>query len=136
MGGNANDGLAKKLWEKSEYWFANYERAPLMDVAGLNAYVVAGTDLRTGKLARESDSAEDVYIHKMTQNHVATYISCGKTSVRGGIAHCQMHFGLEPKAKVRIKVTFYPALLPKWQSIQKSVSELIYGFEVKSTAKE
>ena len=28
MGKNANSGLAKKLWEKSEYWFANYERAP------------------------------------------------------------------------------------------------------------
>lgn len=135
MGGYANDGLAKKLWKKSEYWFANYERAPLMDVAGLEAYVVVGSDPRTGKLARESNSTEDIYIHKTT-NHVDTYISCGRTSVPGGIASCHMYFGLEPKARVRLDTVFSPALLPKWHSIQISVSELIYRFEVKSPEKE
>lgn len=134
MGANANDGLAKNLWEKSEYWFANYERAPLMDTAELEAYVVAGTDPRTGKPARESDSTEDIYIHR-TANHVDTYISCGRTSVPRGVATCHMHFGLEPKAKVRIDVGFYPTLLNKWRQIQNSVSELLYGFEVKNQEK-
>ncbi|MDB5772534.1 MAG: hypothetical protein JWM42_2908 [Burkholderia sp.] len=41
LGDKANNGLAKKLWEKSEFWFAKYERAPFMDTAGLEAYVVA-----------------------------------------------------------------------------------------------
>jgi hypothetical protein len=135
MGENANSGLAKKLWEKSEYWFANYERAPQMDTAGLEAYVVAGTDPRTGKPARESDSTDDIYIHKTT-SHVGTYISCGKTSVPGGVATCHMHFGLEPKAKVRIDAGFSPTLLPKWHSVRNSVSELIYSFEVRSAAEK
>ncbi|MFT4242300.1 MAG: hypothetical protein QM569_08460 [Acidovorax sp.] len=135
MGANANSGLAKKLWEKSEYWFANYERAPRMDTVGLDAYVVAGADPRTGKPARESDSTDDIYIHKTT-SHVDTFISCGRTSVPGGVATCHMHFGLEPKAKVRIDAGFSPALLPKWHSIRNSVSELIYSFEVRSAAEE
>lgn len=135
MGENASNELAKKLWEKSEYWFANYERAPQMDIAALEAYVVAGTDPRTGKPARESDSTDDIYIHK-TKNYVDTYISCGRTSVPGGIATCHMHFGLEPKAKVRIDAGFSPALLPKWHSIQNSVFELIYGFEVRGAEKK
>lgn len=135
LGAYANDGLAKELWGKSEYWFANYERAPLMDVAGLEVYVVAGTDPRTGKLARESDSTNDIYIHKAA-SHVDTYISCGRTSVPGGVATCNMHFGLEPKAKVRLATAFAPNLLPKWRSIRSSASELIYGFEVKKTEKE
>lgn len=130
LGEKANDGLAKNLWTKSPYWFASYQRAPDMDAAGLEAYVVAGIDPRTGKPGRESDSTEDVYIHRTAQNHVATYISCGRTSVPGAIAACRMHFGLEPKAKVRVKTTFYPALMPKWRAIQTGVSELIYKFEV------
>lgn len=135
MGIYANNGLAKKLWEKSEYWFANFERAPSMDIAGLEAYFVTGSDPRTGKPARESDSTDDIYIHK-TENHVDTYISCGRTSVPGGVATCHMHYGLEPKAKVRIDARFKPALLPRWRSIKNSVSELIYGFEVKKPEKE
>ena len=130
MGRNANEGLAKKLREKSEHWFANYERKPDFDIAELEAYVVAGIDPHTGALARESDSTDDVYIYKES-NHIDTYISCGKTSVLGGVASCSMHFGLEPKAEVRLAIIFAPTLLPKWREIRTSVSDLIYSFEVK-----
>ena len=132
MGKNANSGLAKKLWEKSEYWFANYERAPQLDTAGLEAYVVAGTDPRTGKPARESDSTDDIYIHKAT-SHVETFISCGRTSVPGGVATCHMHFGLEPKAKVRVDAGFSPTLLKEWRAIKESVTGLFLSFEVEET---
>lgn len=134
LGERANDGQAKKLWEPSEYWWDNYERLPDY-VHGLEAYIVTGFDPKTGKLARESDSTDDIYIHRETPNHVDTYISCGRTSVPGGIARCRMHFGLEPKGKVAINVSFYPALLPKWQLIRQLVRDLFLSFEVKDSSK-
>lgn len=74
-----------------------------------------------------------VYIHEITPNHVATYISCSKVRELGGVVLCEMSFGLEPKAKVRVDVSFETRRLPEWRSIQSAASELLYGFEVKNT---
>lgn len=134
LGARATDGLAKTLWTKSEHWWNNYERLPV-NVHELEAYVVPGLDPRTGKPARESDSTNDIYIHHETPDHVDTYISCGRTSVPGGISRCRMHFGLEPKAKVAVSVSFDPALLPKWQLIRQSVFDLFLSFEVKNSSR-
>ncbi len=41
MGANARNGLAKRLWEPSPYWWRNYERLP-EDIYGLEAYVLSG----------------------------------------------------------------------------------------------
>ena len=41
MCANARNGLAKRLWEPSPYWWRNYERLP-EDIYGLEAYVLSG----------------------------------------------------------------------------------------------
>ena len=132
MGVNANNGQAQKLWQKGRFWWNNFERAPDLDVASLEAYVVAGIDPKSGKLARHSDLTDDIYIYKTAPAHVDTYITCGRTYVEGGISRCTMGFSLEPKAKVYVEVHLYPALLPQWQSIKRAVSDLLCGFEIKA----
>lgn len=132
LGAKARNGLAKKLWQKSDDWWGhNFEQEP-GDFYGLEKYVVTGLDPRNGKPARESDETYDIYIYRDTSSgDVETYISCGKTSVPGGIARCDLDFGLEPNAKVAVTVSFYPKLLPRWREIQESVRTLLLSFEVK-----
>lgn len=130
LGERANEGLAKKVKIKGKYWFENFERASDLDVAGLRAYALSGFSPDGKRLARDSEFAEDVYIEEV-DGGIPTYIVCGKTNVPGGVAACQMHFGLEPKMRTRLKVVFYPKLLPKWRDIKYSVSGLIFGFELK-----
>ena len=132
LGANARNGLAKQLWEKSDYWMYNFERLP-EDKYGLEAYVVSGSDPRIGKPARESDDTYDIYIQRDATGHVHTYIECGRTSVQGGISSCRISFGLEPKAKVAVRVSFYPKLLPHWKDIQQKTRDLLLSFEVKET---
>ncbi|MGY3041602.1 hypothetical protein ACVWWQ_003235 [Rhodanobacter sp. TND4EL1] len=129
LGGRAYDGLARVLQEKSQYWFDSYERFPLLDVAGLEAYVVGGADPNTGQPARKSDHTKDIYIHRGRDGHVDTYISCGRTSVKGGVSGCQMHFGFGTKAQVDFTVSIVPAMLPRWQSIEDSIYDLFRSFE-------
>ncbi|MCA3239489.1 MAG: hypothetical protein ING32_15145 [Curvibacter sp.] len=133
LGAKAREGRAKKLWERSEYWWNNYARLP-SDIYGLEAYVPSGTDPKTGKPARESDSTYDIYIHRDTSGHVDIYIQCGRTSVPGGISSCGLEFGLEPKAEVAVTVRFYPKLLQEWKTIKESVTGLFLSFEVKETS--
>lgn len=133
LGARARDGQAKGIGERSEYWWNNYERLP-NDIYGLEAYVPSGTDPKTGKSARESDSTYDIYIHRDTSGHVDSYIKCGRTSVPGGISSCDLYFGLEPKAEVAVTVRFYPKLLKEWRSIKESVTGLFLSFEAKETS--
>ena len=133
LGAKAREGQAKGVGERSEYWWDNHERLPA-DIYGLEAYVPSGTDPKTGKPARESDSTKDIYIHRDMSGHVDTYIWCGRTSVPGGISRCHLYFGLEPKAEVAVTVRFYPKLLKEWRTIKESVTGLFMSFEAKETS--
>ncbi|HRI93736.1 MAG TPA: hypothetical protein PLS93_19095, partial [Accumulibacter sp.] len=113
-----------------EFWFSNYERLPIK-VHGLDAYVVAGLDPRTGKPARDSDKVDDKYFHISPSGLADTYISCGKTYVPGGVASCSMDFALEPKARVYVDVRFNTAHLSEWQEIREKTIDFLTGFEVR-----
>ena len=132
LGERATDGLASGLWKKSEFWFANFERAPARDVANLEAYVVTESGAQEGRSAEARESVKDIYIHRASDVHVDTYISCGRTFAKGGVAACEMDFGFEPDAKVQFSVSFYPNMLQKWNSIRLSVRDLFRNFENKS----
>lgn len=112
-----------------EHWWNNHHRQP-EDAYGLEVYVVMGNDPRTGKPARDSDSTNDYYLKRDASGKVKTHIRCGRTSVPGGVANCDLVFSLEPKAQVDINVSFRRGLLPQWHAIQKSMRTLLLSFEV------
>lgn len=128
LGARANDGLARVLREKSDYWFNNYRRDTSLDIEGLNAYVLDGVVPGTSELARNSSYAKDIYIDVDAAGHVATFVSCNKARVKTGVARCSMDFGLEPEAKARLTVNFSPSLLPKWKLVRSKVEGLFMGF--------
>ncbi len=117
------------------FWFSNYERLPDL-IYSLEAYVVPGVDPRTGKPGRESDSTSDIYIHRATTGRADTYIRCGRTSVPGGVASCQMSFGLEPRAQVHLSVSFVRSRLSQWHEIRHSVIDFLTSFEIREEALE
>lgn len=73
---------------------------------------------------------QDIYFVQNSFGHVTTFITC---SNRGrAAAPCTQYFNLSPQMKAHIRVYYRKGLLPHWQEIQQSVSNLIYGFEVDS----
>ena len=131
-GANAADSRSRlhvmnTLEHPTKYWWANYERLP-ESAYGLEAYVVTGINPRTQNPAR--DTEDDWFIHRDVSGRADTVISCGKTSVPGGVASCQMEFGLEPKAKVQVNIRFTRSRLPQWDEIRQSASRLLTGYEV------
>ncbi len=135
-GAEAADRSAKAVTNSidkpTEFWFANYARLPDV-VYGLEAYVVTGTDPRSGKPAAESEDTNDIFIHYAKSGIADTFISCGKTYVPGGVASCRMNFGLEPKARVHLSVGFVRSRLPQWREIRQSVINLLTSFEVNAS---
>jgi hypothetical protein len=116
-----------------DYWWNNYVLLP-DEKYGLEAYVVAGVDPKTGKPARESSSTDDIYLQRQSSGKVETHIVCGRTSVPQGVARCGMRFTLEPKAHVGIKVSFPAGLLPEWKKIKVSVRDLLQSFEIRNAS--
>ncbi|MDR3352677.1 MAG: hypothetical protein LBO00_06725 [Zoogloeaceae bacterium] len=57
------DRRASYIYKPGEYWWNNYKRLP-DDFHGLEVYVVADLDPRTGKPGWESTDTLDVYIHR------------------------------------------------------------------------
>jgi hypothetical protein len=112
-----------------DYWWNNYVRLP-DEKYGLEVYVVAGVDPKTGKPARESNSTEDIYLQRQPTGKVETHIVCRRTSVPQGVASCNMKFTLEPKAHAGINVRFRSGLLPEWKRIKISVRDLLQSFEI------
>ena len=118
-----------------KYWWNNYKRLP-NDEHGLEFWVVADVDPRTGKPGRESSDTYDVYIHRDASGKVDTHIRCNRTDVPRGVATCRMGFSLAPKAQVGVRVGFRRGLLPEWQKIRQSAHNLLLSFEVKETSVE
>jgi len=114
----------------TKFWFANYERLQESPY-GLEAYVVTGLDPRSGRPAKESENTDDIFIHHSESGKADTYISCSKTNVPGGVASCQMRFGMEPKAQVYLKVRFVRSRLPQWREIRQSTIDFLTKFEVR-----
>lgn len=113
------------------HWNYSFQRQPDTQ-HGLDAFFLSGIDPRTGKPARESEDTHDTFVHRLPTGRVDAFIQCGRTYVPGGVASCGMSSSLEPEAHVEVRVRFRRDLLPKWQSIQKSVHQLLLSFEVKA----
>lgn len=137
LGARATDALAKAVTESidrpTKFWFDNFERLPISPF-GLEAYVVTGIDPRSGKPAREDRSTSDVFIHRSASGNADTYIVCSKTEAHVGVATCKMSFGMEPKAKVYIKVSFSRSQLSQWRKIRQSTLDLLTSFEVRENS--
>lgn len=131
-GSKATNNLAKRVTDSihtpTEFWFANYKKLP-SKIYDLDAYVVKGIDPKSGKPANKSDATNDVYINHNALGFADTYISCNKTFVPGGIATCEMQFGLEPDMKALIVVYFTPFHLHDWLNIKKEVINFILDFQ-------
>ena len=88
-----------------------------VDVAGRSINFGRGTDLRD----------RNVYYFFNESDQVMTFIECGNRA--HAAERCTQYFNLNPVMKAYIKVDYRKALLPHWQEIQQSVTELIYSFE-------
>jgi hypothetical protein len=118
---------------RKEYWWNTYERMPA-DEYGLEVWRLSGIDPRTGKPARESDIAKDIYIHRESSGNVDTYIDCRRPSVPTGIGKCNLETHLAPKAQAVVKINFRHGLLAEWEKIQQSVRDLLLSFEVEPSS--
>jgi hypothetical protein len=115
--------------EYKGHWLFTYERMP-EDEYGLEVWRLSGIDPRTGKPARESNSTNDIYIHRGPSGSVDTYIDCGRPSVPTGIGNCRLGTHLVPKAQVKVEISFRRGLLSEWKRIQQSARDLLLSFEV------
>jgi hypothetical protein len=111
------------------HWRYTYERMP-KDEYGLEVWRLSGIDPRTGKPARESNTTEDIYIHRESSGNVNVHIRCGRPSVPNGIGICHLGTSLASKAQAVVDIGFRRGLLPEWKKIQQSVRNLLLSFEV------
>lgn len=76
-----------------------------------------GTDMRD----------KNIYYYEDDSGHVTTFIECSNRA--HAAAPCTQFFNLNPLMKAHVTVSYRKGLLPHWQQIQQSVTELIYSFE-------
>jgi hypothetical protein len=104
----------------------------------LEVYAPKGIDPASGKPYREHTHADDVFIGKLAggaggdgagedESRIAV-IKCSNRPLAS--APCRHQFSLEPVMHANVSVSYRRGLLPEWQSIQKRVTEMIYGFSV------
>ena len=137
LGARATNALVKAVTntidKPTKFWFDNFERLPASPF-GLEAYVVTGIDPRSGKLARDSLDADDIFIRRSADGTADTYIRCSKPKSHLGVGTCGMNFGMEPKAQVYLTVNFARSQLPQWHKIRQSTLDLLASFEVRENS--
>ena len=139
LGARSADNRSKTITDSidrpTKFWFDNFERLPISSF-GLEAYVVTGIDPRSGKPAKESLDTNDIFIHRLADGAADTYIRCSKSKRYLGAGTCEMNFGMEPKARVRLTVSFARSQLSQWNQIKQSVLDLLASFEVSENTVE
>lgn len=103
-----------------------YEQLPKEEY-GLTIYASPGIDPQTNKPYREGRDAEDVFIHRDENGKVTTFITCKNRPTQ--YARCKQWIDLEPSMKADVYISYRRGLLPEWQKIQESVTQLIYSFK-------
>lgn len=137
-----NYGVEGYLNRKKDYYLTppfpcfskcfNYHKLP-EDTHGLTGYTPTGTGVDVEQRAINSGRGTDmrdrnIYFLKNNTGDLTTFIQCSNSL--HAVAPCQQSFSLSPKMKARIKVSYRIGLLPHWQEIQQSISNLLYSFEV------
>ncbi len=107
--------------------------APLPDKTyGLTGYTPTGTGVdvegRSINSGRGTDLRDrNIYYFENKNGHISTFIRCNNRT--HSATRCKQYFNLSPVMKAHVTVNYRKALLPHWQEIQKSLSELIYSFD-------
>ncbi|MEW6994390.1 hypothetical protein AADZ84_09025 [Colwelliaceae bacterium MEBiC 14330] len=137
-------GIENYLDNKKEYYINSTRRCfskcfiyhPLPnETYGLTGYTPTGSGVDVEKRSinhgRGTDMRDkNIYFIQNKAGHVTTFITC--SNVSHAAAPCKQYFSLSPRMKANIRISYRKGLLPHWQKIQQSVSNLIYGFEVDS----
>lgn len=106
--------------------YRNYEKLP-DEQYGLTVYAASGVDPKTNKPYRQDDDAKDVFIYRNADGKVITYIDCSNRQIKS--VRCEHTVSLEPAIKAKVYINYRRELLPEWQKIQESVTQLIYSFK-------
>lgn len=101
-------------------------------IHGLTGYTPTGSGVDLERRNIESGRGADmrdknIYFFQDDSGRVTTLIEC--SNMTHAAALCQQFFNLSPVMKAHISVSYRKGLLPHWQQIQQSVSELLYSFE-------
>lgn len=110
---------------------------PLSDKTyGLTGYTPTGSGVdvekRSINFGRGTDLRDrNVYFFQNDSGRVTTFIKCSNRT--HAATRCTQSFNLNPMMKAHISVSYRKALLPNWQQIQQSVTELIHGFKADTT---
>lgn len=99
---------------------------------GLTVYAAGGIDPKTNKPYREDTDAHDIFVHRNDSGKVDTYIRCSNRNVPA--PPCTQDFSMEPNVKARVYVSYRRGLLPEWQQIQASITQLILSFKAADPA--
>jgi hypothetical protein len=105
--------------------YEQYEQLPDR-LYGLTVYAAGGVDPKSNKPYREDTDAHDIFVHRDDAGKVDTYIRCSNRNVPA--PPCTQYISLEPNLKADIYISYRRGLLPEWQQIQTSVTQLILSF--------
>lgn len=109
---------------------------PLPDkIYGLTGYTPTGSGVdiekRSVNYGRGTDLRDrNIYFYQDKAGRVTTFIECSNRDHEA--ARCKHYFNLEPFMRANVYVTYRKGLLPHWQEIQTSVSDLIYSFKAET----
>ncbi len=122
------DGSLDRRAKAMNYPEAKFQLEALPDSQdGLTVYSPSGTDPTTQKPNREHPDAKDLFVHRDASGHVDAYIKCSNRPHEA--APCTHDFSLGPNVKAVVYVGYRRGLLPQWQQIQTSLTELILSFK-------
>lgn len=95
---------------------------------GLETYVLAGEDTKSGRPHREHPNADDVFVGRDAAGRATTFIECSNRPLDA--APCRQHFDLEPEIHAMVYLTYRRGLLCEWQGIKSATSQLVNSFRV------
>ena len=111
--------LKRMLDPDSPYPLERYEKLP-QHQHGLEVYAVRGEPYR------EHPNAEDVFLWRLPNGNVETYISC--SNIKISTAPCRQRFSLEPYMHSDVYISYRRSMLHNWKEIQEKVRSIITNF--------
>jgi len=136
-GGAGDDGIERRARDITDPKAHRYAYKPLPEkVHGLTGYFPVGPDesKRLQQVGGADMNDVNLYYHRNESGQVDTYIEC--SNMEHAAAQCEQTFNLRPEMRVRLTVGYRRDLLPHWQEIQHSASQIILGFRVNPATTE
>lgn len=99
---------------------------------GLRVYQVYGYDDAKRSQQPPNDVGDrNLYYHTNEKDEVDTYIQCDNT--KHAAAPCNQYFVLPHTEHTIVSANYRIGLLPQWQAIQATATEVVLGFAVNSS---